>query len=139
VIYVLLLGIPPSPNALRRMHWATRAAIAREWRHSAWAAALEARNHYCPSVGFPWLRANVKIVIVTKTATRRDPDNAVASVKPLIDGLVDAGIIADDSFTVIADLSIATERGLTAGVRIEVEQLDSTEAPLLRLLPAGRP
>lgn len=112
-------GIPPSPNQTRREHWARRAAAAKRWKHDAYLAAVAVRNVHRGS-GFPLQAAKVRCVIVATTGVRRDPDNAIASMKPLIDGIVEAGVLADDSFDVIRDLSVACERGTTPHVRIEV-------------------
>ena len=119
MIVVTVPGIPPSPNQQRREHWARRAAEARGWRQAALYAALDARNRHA-DVPFPLHSAAIRVVIVSPTTVRRDPDNAIASVKPIIDGLVRAGILADDSFAVVRDLSVAVERGREAAVRIEV-------------------
>jgi Holliday junction resolvase RusA-like endonuclease len=122
-ISVVVPGIPPSPNQTRREHWARRAAEAKRWKRDTYLAAVSARNALLtryPGVILPLTEARVRCVIVTKSAVRRDPDNAIASMKPLIDGVVQAGILADDSFSVITDLSVAVERGPDQLVRIEV-------------------
>lgn len=113
-------GIPPSPNQTRREHWAKRAAAAKQWKRDAFYAAVEAREVWRGRVRFPLPSAAVRLVIVSPTSVRRDPDNAIASMKPLIDGLVQAGIIADDSFAVVRELTVGLERGKQAAVRIEV-------------------
>lgn len=120
MITVTVLGIPPSPNQTRREHWAKRAAAAKLWKHDAFYAAIEAREVWRGRVRFPLASADVRLVIVSPTTVRRDPDNAVAAMKPLIDGLVQAGILADDSFAVVRNLTVALERGTPAAVRIEV-------------------
>lgn len=112
-------GIPPSPNSTRREHWAKRAAAAREWKRDAFYAAMEARELHRGMVKFPLQSAALRIVIVSPTRVRRDPDNAIASAKPLIDGLVKAGVLSDDSFAVVRELTVAQEHG-PAAVRIEV-------------------
>lgn len=120
MIVVTVPGIPPSPNQTRREHWAKRAAEARSWRDAALYAALDTRNRH-PQQQFPIRSARLRVVIVSPTSVRRDPDNVIASVKPILDGIVRAGILADDSFAVVRELAVALERGKTAEVRIEVE------------------
>lgn len=120
---ILVPGIPPSPNQTRREHWAKRAAEAKRWKRDTYMAAVGVRNAYLaryPGLFLPLTEARVRCVIVTPSSVRRDPDNAMASMKPLIDGVVQAGILADDSFAVISDLSVAVERGRDPHVRIEV-------------------
>lgn len=120
MIVIVVPGIPPSPNRTRREHWGQRSTEARQWKEDAVYAALDARNRN-PLVGFPLHSAALRVVIVSPTAVRRDPDNAVASVKPLIDGIVKAGVLHDDSFAVIRSLTVSLEMGPQACVRIEVQ------------------
>ncbi|MBA7586489.1 hypothetical protein ES708_28491 [subsurface metagenome] len=75
-------------------HWSRRAKAARELREAA---------GYCASVERKrWLdyheKAELSITFVVRDASYyKDPDDALASLKPAIDGCVDAGVILDDS------------------------------------------
>jgi crossover junction endodeoxyribonuclease RusA len=80
---------PLSLNDRSRSHWpSTRKrrqvrGIARVLAHQAGVPALEAcvvQLHYVP-----------------RDRRRRDTDNLVATLKPLADGLVDAGVVTDDT------------------------------------------
>jgi len=51
--------------------------------------------------GKPLERATVTITFVVPTRARRDLDNLIAAAKPFQDGLVLAGVIADDNTGVI--------------------------------------
>lgn len=78
-----------------RHHWAVKARITRAWRH---AAALTARNQ----LGYPRAErslppCSVRVTFPVKTNRGRDPHNAIASVKPIIDGLVDVGVWPTDT------------------------------------------
>uniref|UniRef100_A0A6M3JTT8 Uncharacterized protein n=1 Tax=viral metagenome TaxID=1070528 RepID=A0A6M3JTT8_9ZZZZ len=42
-------------------------------------------------------KAIVKYTFIVPDLRRRDPDNLIASCKAILDGLVDAGVIRDDS------------------------------------------
>lgn len=96
-IVVELPGTPPSPNRSRRYgHWAQRARSDRQWKSDAYVLAVDARQHSGRS-DFPWSRVALAIRFTVPTRARRDPDNAIASLKPAIDGLVSAGLIVDDS------------------------------------------
>ncbi len=44
----------------------------------------------------PWQHATVSALFYHKTNRRRDPDNAMASLKPAYDGLTEAGLLVDD-------------------------------------------
>lgn len=72
-----------------RRHWAQRARNVREWRN---AACLLARGKRIPTCE----RISVGLVYAPKDARKRDAPNLLASMKPAVDGLVDAGIVVDD-------------------------------------------
>ncbi len=71
-----------------RTHWAAKARTTREVRlQAAWACAgLPPADHI-----------TVELVYIPRAAGRRDSDNLVATLKPLCDGIVDAGIVPDDT------------------------------------------
>lgn len=81
--------VPPSPNAMRGAHWArarnvrqaagwaVRCAIPWPGSRVAEKAQLRATIHACGQPG--------------------DPDNNLARLKPIIDGLVSYGMLVDDS------------------------------------------
>ena len=118
---VTIDGIPPSPNEMRRAHWHTRSDQAESWRWTAKWVGIDAINR------LGWTapkRASVELVAVCATHLRRDPDNFVAACKPIIDGLVDAGVLSDDSFAVVASLSVRQEfASKRAAVRVTVTPL----------------
>jgi Holliday junction resolvase RusA-like endonuclease len=74
-----------------RMHWARKAGITSKWR--------QAGHMYARRQGVKGLApSNVKVTFeVSDPRRRRDPMNAVPTVKALIDGLVDAGVWPDDN------------------------------------------
>lgn len=87
-VHISLSGLPWL-NSNQRLHWATKARKTREIRESAawWARAL----------GEQAMEAvEITAVVHPKTARRFDPHNWQPTVKAAIDGLVDAGLIADD-------------------------------------------
>jgi hypothetical protein len=89
-----------SPNA--RKSWHQKHADGSEYMQTVMLMAQAARTE-----SEPWKRAHVT---VTQRAVRlRDHDNFAASFKPGLDGLVRAGIIADDKPSVI-DLSLRAEK-----------------------------
>ena len=47
----------------------------------------------------PWELARVSATFFFKNHRRRDPDNAMASLKSAYDGIVDAGLVVDDDAT----------------------------------------
>lgn len=78
------------PSLNDRDHWAVKAKKVKEWRDAAHVLARAARIPRCG-------RIRVELHYVPATAQRRDPDNLVAAYKPLVDGLVDAGVVPDDT------------------------------------------
>lgn len=72
-----------------RMHWATKARITREVRGYVAGMAIYRKPNQQP--------IHVTLVYVPRDSRRRDRDNLVATLKPCIDGLVDAGIVPDDT------------------------------------------
>ena len=92
--YTVIVSIPHprlSPNA--RSHWAVKAKFVKAARREAFAQAMKAMGRNKPD---GWLKAGVKIVAYFKTARHPDPDNMVASLKAVFDGIADSGMIFND-------------------------------------------
>ena len=88
---ILLLDVPAPCkliNSNDRMHRMAKAKLAAIWRN---AGTLAARGH-------PPITRRVRIVatIWKPRGGRWDPNNYHDTTKPLVDGLVDAGLLADD-------------------------------------------
>ena len=81
-----------SPNA--RSHWAIKARMVKAARGAARVEALRVLD------GRPaprWGRATLQPAVFLGPKNRQpDPDNLLASLKSYIDGLADAGIVAND-------------------------------------------
>lgn len=78
--------LPPSLNA--RMHWAVRKRWAGAFREAvAWHAKLRR---------IPALK-KARVEVINRTCHPMDRDNLYSAAKPLIDGLVTAGVLPDDS------------------------------------------
>ena len=105
---VLVLPLPPaslSPNG--RAHVFTRARDARRVRGEAKfmaRSALAARGMGPPR----WQQATVTYTWRNNRGPLPDADNLIARCKPVLDGLIDAGILADDRHVTI---SARAERG----------------------------
>lgn len=85
----------PAPAAFMslndRRHWAHRAKLTRLWRS---AAHVYARQAKLPK-GLP--AAHTEVRVVKATGRAYDVHNLVPTAKACIDGLVDYGLLADDS------------------------------------------
>jgi len=86
---VVLKTVPRTANRLLRCHWGTRARENKRLRNHLVATAGHAR--FGDTVG----KQRVRITVHRRRL--QDPDNAVASVKGLVDGLVRLGWLRDDS------------------------------------------
>lgn len=89
---VLHLAHQTPPLSLNgRQHWHVKRRVSRALRDEAHAWARLAFR--AP------LQARIAVTLhyVPKDSRRRDADNLVATSKPLVDGLVDAGVVPDDT------------------------------------------
>lgn len=82
-----------SPNA--RVHWAVKAKANKKARIESWAAAQIAMHE--ANENGAWREATCQVHWYARDQRRRDKDNALASLKATFDGLVDAGLLHDDS------------------------------------------
>lgn len=112
-------GRPPTPNARFGNRFA-QASATKRWRADARLIALDVVNRSgwrAPS------RARLLITFIVPDNRPRDTDNLVSSVKPLIDGLVDAGALIGDKSSVLEweKPAISVVRGVSATeFRIEI-------------------
>lgn len=74
----------------KRYHWARKMELVGTWRAAA--------NIYARKWGIgPQPPSIVKVIFYVAANRRRDPHNYIATVKPIIDGLVDANVFPDDT------------------------------------------
>lgn len=92
------VALPPGLELLSlngREHWAARARTFKSLKTAAWAMLVNAR--------LPRLeRVTVRVIYDPPDRRPRDPDNLGATVKPLVDALVAAKIIPDDTSAHVA-------------------------------------
>ena len=78
----------PPLTSNQRIHWRQRAALTKEVRERT---AFKAE-------GIPAMKAcTVSLTWVVNDKRRRDADNLVPTLKAMCDGLVDAGVVPDDT------------------------------------------
>lgn len=78
-----------------RDHHHQRGPLVAEWRQAAYFHAC--RAYPTGPSGRAMGRATVRIALPFPDDRRRDPHNYVATAKPIVDGLVDAGFWPDDT------------------------------------------
>ncbi|WP_187974048.1 RusA family crossover junction endodeoxyribonuclease [Corynebacterium poyangense] len=81
----------PPLTANQRHHWARRAQIVKETRNMARYKAREKQLPKCLK------KIRVELHYYPQNKRRRDADNLVPTLKALCDGLVDYGIVKDDT------------------------------------------
>ena len=93
-IVTLPAGLPLL-NANGRVHWRTRARITKTLRE---AACVVAKEQCIPRLS----RVEMTLVLHPHDKRPRDPHNWYPSFKAAIDGIVDAGVLADDNSRFLA-------------------------------------
>ena len=95
---ITTLTIPlelPSPNVYLRWHWAKRARLKKDLAAHMYSAV--------PHKPYPAVSLSV-----TRVCTRRitDIDNEAFIVKPLLDAMVNVGIITDDNSDIVKSVEV---------------------------------
>ncbi len=86
-----------NPNKLRRLHWSVRSnasLIARQ--EAGWIAKSQWRDEKAM-----W-KVEVSYLFRVKDNRKHDIDNLLAASKPIIDGLIDAGVMASDDYRLMS-------------------------------------
>jgi hypothetical protein len=83
--------LPPGLNKTKGRHWSQNNADRRAWRELAWGTAKASTPYHIPGRAF--LHFHVRL----GDKIARDEDNLRGAMKPVQDGLVDAGLIRGDS------------------------------------------
>lgn len=82
---------PLTINKERTLAWRTRADIVKEWRSAFYLLAAEQKMP-----GFRWIEVGASPILPSRRHTQ-DLGNSLPAVKAAIDGLVDYGVIPDDT------------------------------------------
>jgi len=114
------LAFPPtglSPND--REDWHVKAKIAKQYRYDCKIDSLHAKS-FVPLKDLPTgEHMAVTITFILTSKRRRDFDNLIASFKAGMDGIVDAGILEDDSVWKYTP-TYRVELGKKQAVRVEL-------------------
>ena len=125
----LTIDLPLPPRALSSNgshgHWSRKSRAARDYRTSVWALVLAARFPDSPPA-----RRRVSYTFGIKGARAggyycpRDISNALAAFKAGQDGLVDAGLLVDDSAKWMELGTVTIDATVGPFVRVTVEPCD---------------
>lgn len=107
-IEIVLSGLPTSLNKLKTMHWAKKAREAKTWRAATCYMAKKVISQLKPIPKLPFKA--VCLTFIRASSQPMDPDNGIGSIKPLIDGLRDSGIIANDDPSVVKTIHHGWEK-----------------------------
>jgi len=99
------------PN--RKLHWTLKAAAARNARTVAWAIAYAEWGHDTITA------CTAHVTFYPPDKRRRDLDNLLRACKPYWDGMVDAGLLKDDSC--IRQISVTMGEPDKHNARVEIE------------------
>ena len=126
--------LPPpevSPNA--RVHWQVRANATRDYKAMVTLLAKEAISN--TKFEYPFENAVIGFVFAVPDKRRRDLDNAISSSKAIIDAIVSAGIIVDDSWQHLALGSIQMRQLKSPGVFVEILKIPFVQITNGRFAP----
>lgn len=98
-------------TANQRLHWARKAAMTKVLRHTG------AINAQAQGIA-PMDRAHLTVYVSWQNARRRDVANISPTIKALVDGIVEAGILPDDDDLHLTgpDLRVTSETSGLKGV-----------------------
>lgn len=109
--------LPKMMNELLRGHWQKKYRHAKVWKRLVY---FEVVSQKPPR---PWKKA--KLTLTRVSAKRPDYDGLVSSFKHVIDGLVEAGILADDTSKVtgVPDYKWELGKPKKGFIKVKVEEL----------------
>lgn len=104
VVTITLPGHPPGGNELHRMTWRQVQKSRETWKRTVeWLVMAVLPKGWEP-ITYGYLAVEWRY----RVKRNRDLDNLVAGLKPLIDGLVSTGVLADDHSGVLAQIGPLT-------------------------------
>jgi len=100
MLRITIPGLPPfSCGQNARLDKYARARAVRAYRSQVAYAAIDARNRSGNPAKWKGIEhATVDVTFVVPDNRRRDKSNMTSAFKPGLDGIVDAGILTDDSW-----------------------------------------
>jgi len=122
-IIINIPALPPkeaSPNW--RGHWSEKYRAMRDYKSLVIVRAREAMRANHPTQ--PITTATIATTLIVRDARYiKDGDNAIASLKAAIDGIVEAGILKDDKYINVSPVRYEIDRERAPGTIIEVQPM----------------
>ena len=110
-------GLPPNPNEKSKKHWSANAIATKQWRYDAKIIGLQAKAKVISGL------ALIHYHVSLGDQRRHDYDNVLASFKPVQDGLVDAGMLIDDTIDYVLPI-VTFDRLKPRSFTIDIYSLD---------------
>lgn len=114
--------LPPNINERTRLHWRTERRLTAYWKREAWALA---KAQQIPRLA----RIRVSAVIYRDVLGKADRGGDEERLKPLLDGLVQAGVVPDDTYAFIEHGGVSEVKAAICGVELIVEALEGEHGP----------
>ena len=110
-----LQGLPETTNAARHSngHWSERHKKDKSWKRQVWVEALQKGRPRQPL-------HKASVTLIRYSASEPDFEGLVSSFKTILDGLTEAGVIANDSMSVIGQPAYYWRKAKPKQGKIEV-------------------
>lgn len=116
-------ALPPkeaSPNW--RGHWTEKYRAMRDYKTLVIVKAREAMRANHPTQPIPTARLSITFIVKDRRYIK-DGDNAIASLKAAIDGIVEAGILKDDKYIKVSPVRYEIDKDRAPGTIIEIQPI----------------
>jgi len=113
---IALPFVKPPLTSNQRMHWSEKAPVTAQVRR---ATAALVRNAGIPKMD----RCEVGLVWQVTIKRRRDADNLVPTLKAACDGIVDAGVVPDDTPDLMGKTMPTIVQAEKAGLFLTIREL----------------
>lgn len=116
-----LPGLPKTTNKTRRNgHWSDTHKDTKGWKKQVWVEVLQRGKPKAPL-------ARARLVLTRYSSVAPDYEGLVSTFKPLIDGLTENGVIANDTFDIIGRPDYRWVKAPPKEGRIRIEVYEVTE------------
>lgn len=105
-------------------HWRIKARAVKAHRTEAAAIVCEEMRRL--GIVGPWPSARVSATMFFRIRARRDPHNLPERLKPILDGIADAGLVANDRDLIVAPPREEVDRE-SPRIELCIERTDQTE------------